>query len=299
MSAVLSKHTIAVFSDIHSNYHAFKACFEDAVAHGAECFIFLGDYVSDLAEPRKTMDLVYQIKSQYPTFCLRGNREGYMLECRSGKTAFAPGSKTGSLLYTYQHLRTQDLDFFEGLPISDEIELYGIQFEIAHADIDHDRRLYYADDPYIETVMAQMRTPFLLTGHSHTQYLKSNQGKTVINPGSIGVPRGYGSLSQYALLNIEDGDVRCQFRQLPYDLKAAIHSQFGSGLAELAKYWAIGVLHDVITGEEYAVRLLERVFQIADGAESAVHDEALWQRAADEMGMKSTEGEIVALISDR
>lgn len=299
MPAVQDKHTIAVFSDIHSNYHAFRACFEDAVAHGAECFIFLGDYVSDLAEPRKTMDLVYQIKSQYPTFCLRGNREGYMLECRSGKTAFAPGSRTGSLLYTYQQLRTQDLDYFDSLPISDGIELYGVQFEIAHADMDHNRRLYYADDPYIETVMAQMRTPFLLTGHSHTQYLRSSQGKTVINPGSIGVPRGYGSLSQYALLDIENGDVRCRFRQLPYDLKAAIHSQFESGLAEQGKYWAFGVLHDVITGEEYAVRLLERVFQIADGAESAVHDEALWKRAAAEMGIKSTEDEIVALVSDR
>ena len=54
---------VAVLSDIHSNYHAFKACYEDAVKCSAESFIFLGDYISDLAEPQRTMDLVYEIGS--------------------------------------------------------------------------------------------------------------------------------------------------------------------------------------------------------------------------------------------
>ena len=53
---------VAVFSDIHSNYHAFRACFEDAKRHGAEQFIFLGDYVSDLANPCQCLDLVYEIQ---------------------------------------------------------------------------------------------------------------------------------------------------------------------------------------------------------------------------------------------
>ena len=78
--------TVALLSDIHSNYYAFKACYEDTVKCGAEMFIFLGDYVSDLSEPQRTMDLVYEIQSKYPTVCLRGNREGYMLDCKSGKT---------------------------------------------------------------------------------------------------------------------------------------------------------------------------------------------------------------------
>ena len=69
---------VALLSDIHSNYYAFTACYEDAIKCGAEMFIFLGDYVSDLSEPQRTMDLVYEIQSQYPTVCLRGNREGYI-----------------------------------------------------------------------------------------------------------------------------------------------------------------------------------------------------------------------------
>ena len=87
---------VAVLSDIHSNYYAFKACYEDAIKCGAEMFIFLGDYISDLSEPRKTMDLVYEIRSNYHTVGLRGNGEGYMLDCGSSCN-FTRGSKSGSL----------------------------------------------------------------------------------------------------------------------------------------------------------------------------------------------------------
>ena len=99
------KRIVAVFSDIHSNYHAFKACYDDAIKCGADSFVFLGDYVSDLSEPQKTMDLVYEVQSRYPTICLRGNREGYMLDCEKGASRFSRGSKSGSLLFTYNHLR--------------------------------------------------------------------------------------------------------------------------------------------------------------------------------------------------
>jgi len=92
----LSGKTIAVISDIHSNYHALKACCEDAVHCGADSFIFLGDYISDLSLPQSTMDLVYDILDSYPAVCLRGNRERYMLECANGTNTFVPGSKTGS-----------------------------------------------------------------------------------------------------------------------------------------------------------------------------------------------------------
>ena len=45
---------IAVMADIHSNYGAFKVCVEDAINRGVEEFIFLGDYLGDMAQPQKT-----------------------------------------------------------------------------------------------------------------------------------------------------------------------------------------------------------------------------------------------------
>ena len=279
---------VAVLSDIHSNYYAFKACYEDAVKCGAEMFIFLGDYVSDLSEPQRTMDLVYEIGSKYPTVCLRGNREGYMLDCESGKSSFTRGSKSGSLLFTYEHLRKKDLDFIRGLKISDTIEIEGVRMEIAHAAMDNDRLYFDSNDGHAADIFPQMKCDYLLTGHSHKQYIQRNAGKTIINPGSVGIPQGGTYHPKYALLDIENGSISCQLREVLYDMADAIRSQFASGLVDYAKYWAIGILYDIITGKEWVLRLLEIVENTGDFA-----NEEIWRAAATELGMKLTEQEIL------
>ena len=279
---------VAVLSDIHSNYYAFKACYEDAIKCGAEMFIFLGDYVSDLSEPQRTMDLVYEIQSKYPTICLRGNREGYMLDCESGRSSFIRGSKSGSLLFTYEHLRKRDLEFIRGLKISDTIEIEGIQIEIAHAAMDNDRYYFDSNDGHTADIFPQMKCDYLLTGHSHKQYIQRNADKTIINPGSVGIPQGGAQHPKYALLDIVNGNISCQLREVPYDMSDAIHSQFASGLVGYAKYWAIGILYDIITGEEWVLRLLEIVEKTGDFA-----NEEVWRLSAIGLGMKLTEQEIL------
>ena len=279
---------VAVLSDIHSNYYAFKACYEDAVKCGAESFIFLGDYVSDLSEPQRTMGLVYEIQSKYPTVCLRGNREGYMLDCESGVSSFTRGSKSGSLLFTYEHLRKKDLDFIRGLKISDTIVIEGVRIEIAHAAMDDDRCYFDSNDGRTAEIFPQMKCDYLLTGHSHKQYIQRNADKTIINPGSVGIPQGGTQNPKYALLDIVNGNVSCQLRDVSYDMTDTIRSQFASGLVDYAKYWAIGVLYDMITGEECVLKILRCVEEAGD-----FYNEEAWRIAAVELGMKLTEQEIL------
>ena len=280
----------AVFSDIHSNYYAFLACYEDAVKNGAELFIFLGDYVSDLADPQKTMDLVYAIREKYPTVCLRGNRERYMLECRKGITAFSKGSKTGSLLYTFTQLRPQDLAFFESLPIYDEIELNGIPMELAHGSPDDDRFYFEGTDSNTEEVLRQMKYSYFLGGHCHRQYIHRCSGKTICNPGSIGVPRDHTCSTQYAMLERKGQSIAFALCRIPYDIPAMIHRQFESGLVQIAPYWAIGVLYDTLTGQEQLMELLRRL----EGEEQ--YSEQAWQSHAAQLGMKFTEDAILSFF---
>ena len=42
---------IAVMADIHSNHIALEKCIEEAKRKGAEEFLFLGDYIGELAHP--------------------------------------------------------------------------------------------------------------------------------------------------------------------------------------------------------------------------------------------------------
>jgi len=285
---------IAVLSDIHSNYHAFKACFEDAAAQGADSFIFLGDYVSDLAEPEKTLDLVYEIRSKFPTVCLLGNRERYMLECKDGLCTFSPGSKSGSLLYTFNHLRPKDFTFFKGLKKADTLLISDISFEIAHAAMEDDRCYFDGSDQQTLEVLHKMKSDYLLTGHSHKQYIRQQDGKTIINPGSVGIPQDGTIWPKYAILQIADGSVSCHLREVPYDLCNAIHSQFSRGLVDIARYWAIGVLYDIITGRECVLTLLKQVQE-----SGSVSDEEAWHSAAACLGMEATEQEILSYYLNR
>ena len=279
---------IAVLSDIHGNYHALRACYEDALSRGAEQFVFLGDYVTDLAEPRRTLDLVYEIRDRFPTVCIRGNREGYLLDCHRGISHFTPGSKSGSLLFTYEQLREEDLEFFRGLKISDTIRIGGVAFEIAHATMENDRCYFEEDSPQIQSIFSQMQTSYLLTGHTHKEYIRTYGGKTILNPGSVGIPQGKSPWPTYALIRVEKGVVFPELRQVPYDRTAVIHAQFDNGLVDKSHCWGISILYDVITGEEGTMHLLENV-----SAQGDVCDETLWHAEAEKMGMKFTKQEIL------
>ena len=279
---------VAVLSDIHSNYHAFRACYEDAVSRGAERFIFLGDYVSDLAEPDKTLDLLSEIREKFPAVCLLGNRERYMLECKRGSCVFSPGSKSGSLFYTFHHLRPKDFQFFESLNPSDTIIINGIPIEIAHAAMDDDRCFFDGDDSQTGTIFQNMQHRYLLTGHSHKQYIRHQGDKTIINPGSVGIPQDGTLWPKYALLRLSEDTISCQLRQVPYDRRDVIHAQFASGLVDVGKYWAIGALYDIINGKECVMTLLKQVEESGD-----VSDEECWDSVAARMGMAHTEEEII------
>lgn len=106
---------IAVMADIHSNYGAFKVCVEDAINRGVEEFIFLGDYLGDMAQPQKTLQLLYNLMEKYPCTCIRGNKEEYWINHRSNKSQVwtSGNTSTGMLKYNYDRLSESDIDFLK------------------------------------------------------------------------------------------------------------------------------------------------------------------------------------------
>lgn len=288
---------VAVLSDIHSNYLALKACFEDARKENADFFVFLGDYVSGLSETVMTMELIYEIQSRYKTVCLRGNRERYMLDHRTGLVCLKRNLHDRSYLYTYERLTEKDVAFFTSIPFYDVIQINDTMLELTHATKSSDRFYFEKDDPQIDSVFSEMSAPFLLTGHSHRPYLQRKGHKTIINPGSVGLPQGNGGLAQYALLDIDRGTVDCTFRAVDYDRKQLIHQQFSSGLIAYAKYWAISDLYNAITGKEYTKWLLDFVYADEKKTPNIIDDESAWLRYTKELGMHLTEPEIVKSIT--
>lgn len=280
----------AVLGDIHGNYRAFQACVEDARNLGAECFVLLGDFVTDFSYPERTMDLIHSLRKQYPCYAVRGNRERYLLEHREGKAEFVPGSKTGSLLYTYERLREKDFTFFAEIPIYDRVTLQGVPMEIAHAEKDSDSLVFQPGEERMQDIFRSMETKLLLTAHSHLQYIQRYADKVILNPGAAGVPMRMVGKCPYALLEFSANGVSCLLRQVPVDLEPIIREQFDSGLVQEGGYWAIAILNNLLTGRNRTIAILNRVLD-----QNGAFREEVWARSARELGLAVTMEELLAL----
>lgn len=118
---------IAVLSDIHSNYVALRECMDYAIHTGIDTFIFLGDYLGDLAYPSKTMDILHSVREKYTCYFIRGNKEDYWINYEKESKGWSEySSTTGCLYYTYHNLTHKDLEFFKSLPIKEELEFAGL-----------------------------------------------------------------------------------------------------------------------------------------------------------------------------
>ena len=108
---------VAILSDIHSNSHALETCLQYALNRGVTAFLFLGDYVGEMAYPQKTMHRLYELQKQYDCYFVKGNKEDYWLrEWKIGDNNWKEyDSETGFLYYAYHNLKEKDLQFFDSL----------------------------------------------------------------------------------------------------------------------------------------------------------------------------------------
>ena len=66
---------LAVIADMHGNSHALEAILADAERVGVDAIAFLGDFVSDCADPEGVLALAREAARAYPCWAVRGNRE--------------------------------------------------------------------------------------------------------------------------------------------------------------------------------------------------------------------------------
>ena len=75
---------IAVMADIHGNRAALETCVAEARRRGAEEYLFLGDYLGEMAYPEKTLELLETLRKEAPCTFIRGNKENYWIDRLKG-----------------------------------------------------------------------------------------------------------------------------------------------------------------------------------------------------------------------
>lgn len=258
--------TVAILSDIHGNYPAFQRCVEYALLQKAQVFVFLGDYVGELAYPAKTMDLIYELSDQYSCCFVRGNKEDYWMQYRkSGQQDFWKDgdSTTGALFYTYHALREKDLDFLESLPRTREVKLDGLPaFTICHGSPDNISEHLPKDEDRAKEILENSPTSLILCGHTHIQAGFAWKGKKILNAGAVGVPLESDGKTQFLLLHGRNGSWEEEFVSLSYDVSRTLCELEEEKMDVHAPFWNVVTKHLLLDGRIAHGTVLNRAMEL-------------------------------------
>ena len=243
---------IAVLSDIHGNYIALNECIKNALNRKVDVFVFLGDYVGELAFPQKTMNILYSLKETYQCFFIKGNKEDYWInyqaEGEKGWKEF--DSTTGALYYAYHHLTSKDLDFFKSLSYTDELAFDGLMpIMICHGSQRKVNEKLLPNSENTFAIMESTAASYILCGHTHIQGKIEHEGKVILNPGSVGLSLNGKGKAQFMILQSAQDAWNEEFVSLEYDAENVIRDLHISGLWENAPAWCKVTEHMLRTGE--------------------------------------------------
>lgn len=283
---------IAILADIHSNYLALQACIDKAVNEGVEQFIFLGDYLGEMAYPRKTLSFLQQLQEKYSCVFIRGNKEDYWIAHRKNDCEVWENGKTttGILKYVYDQLNDNDINMFESMPIEMTLKYDDLpQFTICHGSPFKVNQSMRPDYDYIDDLLKNMPNNLIICGHFHiqTDYVRNNV--RVINPGAVGVALHSKGLAQFMTLTGKDGKWEPQFFSVSYDVDEVINQMEVEQLNSKAPGWFRMTKNLLITGEKSMVSFISEV-QRAYYEETGISDyrlipEEFWDKALTQLGI--------------
>ena len=253
---------IAVLADIHGNYEAFQTCVHEARKRGIHRYIFLGDYLGDMAYPQKTLGLLRALQRECDCVFIRGNKENYWIDHRANPSenwAYRR-SGTGMLRYNDDHLTQADINFFARMPISTVLHLDGFpDLTACHGSPFQVNQSMRPDYDYIDELSSKLSTEWTLCGHFHIQADYSRNGKRILNPGAVGVPLHSQGKTQFLILHGQSGVWEAEFLSLPYDREKTIRDMLEEGLDIKAPGWFRITKHLLETGETSHAAALKSV----------------------------------------
>ncbi len=276
---------LAVLGDIHANHRALEAVLARIYAEEYDGLVFVGDYVTDCPYPRETVEILRNIPQRYRIWFIRGNREDYIIEYGKNLRGWEYGSKSGALLYTFEELTAEDIEWFAGMPVSMRIETGGCPAFIAcHGSPESNRYLFHAETPEAERVIKEMDCGLMVCGHSHTPYIFRRGNKMIVNGGALGMPQNGQTKAQFAKLEY-NGEWRAEIVSVEYDIESEVAEFHESGLLRKSGVWGRGIIATIRNGVNYTVNCLYEVQRLAAERGLPVTDEKLWNEAAENIGM--------------
>jgi putative phosphoesterase len=230
---------VLLLADVHGNRAALEA-----IQEPHDVCLFLGDLVDYGPEPGPCVDWV----KRHAHFAVRGNHDHGVAQNVAVQGAGGFRFLTAvTRPPTVAALTSCQRRFLADLPTSRMLTLDGKRFLLVHATPRDPMDEYANPDPaFWAPRLAGLKVDYVCVGHTHQPYTLTVGGITVINPGSVGLPRDGDARAGYAV--VEDGKI--ELKRVAYPVERTVEAVRASGLDPTAKQ----MLADLYRGGVYLNR---------------------------------------------
>jgi putative phosphoesterase len=241
---------IAVVADIHGNVRALRAVMDDLKEVAPDTIVNLGDCVSGPLEAADTADVLISLAWQ----TIRGNHDRQLLDRPADQMGRSDQAALGELKNHHKawlanlepSAIVEDILLCHGAP--DDDLTYLLEY------VEPDGRVRLATKPEILKRLRGGNAPVVLCAHSHVPRLVAlDDGRVVINPGSVGLPAYTDSdpthsmetgapHARYAVIERRKASERWRvsFRAVEYDWDAAAARAAERGREDWARWIRTG-----------------------------------------------------------
>jgi diadenosine tetraphosphatase ApaH/serine/threonine PP2A family protein phosphatase len=233
---------LALITDIHANREAFSAVLDDAVAHGAQRYALLGDFVGYGADPAWVVRTVMEYVAR-GAVAVQGNHD---LAVTRPLNPRMHAEAREVIAWTGGQLEAEQMAFLAALPL---IQRHGNACFV-HASAHAPERWEYVTG--IEEAERSIRASgsrIVFSGHVHAPalYRRADDGRMgrhvpqagesiplqpqhqyLVLPGAVGQPRDQNNAACYAIF--DDAAREIQYFRVQYDHGAAARKVIAAGL---------------------------------------------------------------------
>ncbi|MDT8715122.1 metallophosphoesterase family protein [Clostridium sp. 19966] len=255
---------IAVLSDIHGNYSAFKAALKDIEKLGIDKYIIAGDQILDFPKPNEVLETIRGLDA----YVIKGNRENYILDYHNGKCSeWKKYKQMSTVLWTYETLKEENLKYIGELPSQLKVNISGTD----SIRVVHGSPLAISEELYpnkhldrLEKACKAIEETVLICGHTHEAWVKEAFGKLILNPGSLGVPFNKNSAAEYAVLTWKENHWTASIRQIDYTLKDFEEAFNDTDIVEKCKTWCYLTLESIKAGRNVNIDFINQGHNMAE-----------------------------------
>lgn len=223
---------IALLSDIHGNTVALDAVLADLAGADLDLIVCLGDIAAGGPDPTGAIERIAAMNC----VAVQGNTDAGMVDMpgwwRNPRSIDLPEDAVPGMeitVWSSEQLTPSDRDYLAGLPLTATVDT-GSEGELLafHGSPLSADDIITASTPSdeLDRLLAGHGARWLTGGHTHVPLVRVHRHRTLINPGSVGMPfaeYGYAGgvtvldHAAYAIVSITDGDVSIDLRRTAVD----------------------------------------------------------------------------------